>query len=497
MSLDLSVFGYFENVVLMLGWIVNNAIWDVLNKTMLAALPFLALILREWYTARREGEDEGNKGLLALNRIETTLYAMLFVYAFTAVPLIGVQFAPANYDQPHYDKCGVKVSTSGNSTGAGASLGGKTADIPLWWALVHDLSNGITNAALAALPCNTDYQYLRTELDRTAIQDPILRSEVVRFQRWCYGRARTQLFRDSENLDADTSRDTDWIGSQYLQNTAGYYDSYQSHRPVKGFAYSAERDSGYGTGPSQGGYPTCKQWWAASGNGLRARLYNQIDPSLWENIHAAFTSSTADDYAIRALLNTRGGMANGNSGNDVVSGSGGSTVGTVAGAVGAGLGEVPAEGMKDVAARAMPMVQYLLMMAMVIAMPILIVISGYSFKVAGILTFSYFGLASLSFWFALSRWLSNNLVALLYQSDAAKLGFMAGLSNAYDVSILTLVQASMVFVLPTAWLAMLGWAGATAGSGLGNAVKGGSDEAGSAGKKGGQKAQGAASGGKL
>ncbi|GAB3683771.1 conjugal transfer protein TraG N-terminal domain-containing protein [Salinisphaera sp. T31B1] len=502
MSVDLSVFDFFENVVLMLGWIVNNAIWGVLNKTMLAALPFAALILREWYTARREGEDEGNKGLLALNRIETTLYAMLLVYAFAAVPLMSVQFAPANYDQQHYEKCGIKVGTGGTSTGAGASLGGKTADIPLWWAFVHAVSNGVTNAALAALPCDTDYQYLRTELDRTAIQDPTLRSEVVRFQRWCYGRSRTQLFRKSTSLDAATAKDTDWIGSHYFLNTAGYYDSFQSHRPVKGFAYNASRDSGFGTGPSQGGYPTCKQWWSASGNGLKARLHDQIDPNLWQNIHAAFTSATADDYAIRALLNTQGGMANGNSGSDVVSGSGGgnelnSTVGTVAGAIGAGLGWLPAEGMKDVAARAMPMVQYLLMMAMVIAMPVLIVISGYSFKVAGILTFSYFGLASLTFWFGLSRWLSNNLVAMLYQSNAAKLGFMAGLTNAYDISILTLVQASMVVVLPTAWLAMLGWAGAGAGSALGGAMKQGGNETGNAGKQGGQKTQSTVSGGKL
>lgn len=502
MSADLTVFDFFENVVLMLGWIVSNAIWDVLNTTMLAAIPFAALIAREWYNARREGEDEGNKGLLSLNRIETTLYAMLLVYIFAAVPLLSVQFAPANFDQQYYQKCGVKTATGGTSTGAGAALGDKTADMPLWWALVHAISNGVTNAALGALPCNTDYQYLRTELDHTAIQDPTLRSEVARFQRWCYGRSRTQLFYASESLDADVARDTDWIGSHYFLNTPGYYDSFQSHRPVQGFAYDAARDSGYGTHPSQGGYPTCKQWWSAAGNGLRTRLHDQIDTSLWQNIHAAFTSSRADDYAIRALLNTHGGMANGNSGSDVVSGFGGgnglnSTIGTAAGALGAGLSWLPAEGMKDVAARAMPMVQYLLMMAIVIAIPVVIVISGYSMKVIGILTFGYFGMASLTFWFALSRWLNNNLVDLLYHSDAAKLGFMAGLSNAYDISILTLVQATMVVILPTAWLAMLGWAGAGAGSALGNAVRGGSDEAGKAGKQGGAKAQNTASGGKL
>jgi hypothetical protein len=35
---------------------------------------------------------------------------------------------------------------------------------------------------------------------------------------------------------------------------------------------------------SGGGYPTCRQWWADGGNGLRARLLGQVDPKPAESL---------------------------------------------------------------------------------------------------------------------------------------------------------------------------------------------------------------------
>lgn len=494
MHVDLTVFSFFENVVLMVGWIVNNAIWDVLNKTMLAALPFLALILREWYQARREGEDEGNKGLLALNRIETTLYAMIVVYAFAAFPLMNVQFAPASVDQSYQNQCDVRVATgSSGGAGGGSSIGGQTADMPVWWAAVHSISMGLTNAMVAALPCETDYQYIRTQINNTAITDPKLRQEVSHFQNWCYGAARAKLFQDNGAISDDLADKTDWLGSSYFLNTSGYYDSIQARAPLKNFAYNASRDSGRGTTPDQGGYPTCEQWWSASGSGLKARLRNQLDPSFMNYFDAAFSSADAEDYAIRGLLNNRAGGAAGNAGAATSGSAGGNwfswLTGHAAGLLGVGLSTIPAEGMKDVSARALPMVQYLVMMAMVIAMPFVVVFSGYSFKAVGTLTFAYFGAVSLTFWFQLAHWLQDHLIDMVYHSDAIKLQAMAGLGAAYDQGIMGLVQATMLFFFPPLWMAMLGWAGYNVGSGVSSAVGKGSDESGKAGKKGGETGQ--------
>lgn len=503
MQVDLTVYDFFENVVLMLGWVLNNAFWKTLNETMIAAIPFLAVVVREWYLARREGEDEGNKGLLSLNRIEASLYAMILVYMFAAFPLVGVQFAPANVNQSQSDQCNVRVATgSGGSSGGGAALGGKSASMPLWWAMVHAVSTGLTNAGIAALPCEPDYQYVRTHLNNAAIQDPKLSREVANFQTACYGGARAKLFRDKGAISDTIAKDTDWIGSKYFMNTPGYYDSLRANGPVQGFAYQASRDSGRGTTPDQGGYPTCKQWWSASGNGLRSRLHDEIDTSTWQKFQAIFSGSNAEDYAIRSLLTNQHGGGLGNSGSATNSDAGyassvGSMTGSVGGILGAFIGKIGAWGMKDALVRGMPMVQYLMMMAVVIAMPFVLVFSGYSFKVTGIVTFSYFGLTSLTFWFQLTTWLQNHLIDMVYNSQAGKLDMLAGLTSTYDQNILEIVQVSMMLVFPTFWMAMLGWTGAAVGSGIGDALKGGSGETKNAGKQGADKVKSTATKGKL
>ncbi|WP_261677205.1 hypothetical protein, partial [Staphylococcus equorum] len=70
---------YMEGTMLTLGWIINNGIWEAMTTTGIAVVPFIALVAGEWFKARQEGDDEGNKGVLSLNRIESRLYVMLLV----------------------------------------------------------------------------------------------------------------------------------------------------------------------------------------------------------------------------------------------------------------------------------------------------------------------------------------------------------------------------------------------------------------------------------
>lgn len=246
-------------------------------------------------------------------------------------------------------------------------------------------------------------------------------NEVGHFQKACYGTARAKLFNERSGLDERTRDSTDWIGSAYFLNQPGYYDNLHAREPVKNFPYQENRDSGHGTSPDQGGYPSCKEWWSAGDNGLRSRLHEQIGTTTWQKFKGAVPlmgNQDAEDYAIRSLLSNEASSAAGNS-SAATSGVGGGNsadraLGQAGGMIGALLGTVPAKGMQDAGVRAMPMMQYLVMMAIVIAMPLVIVFSGYSFKVIGTLTFAYFGATTLTFWFQLSHWLQNNLVDMVF-----------------------------------------------------------------------------------
>ena len=65
---------YLEYFLTLLGWLINNGLWDVLLGTGLFALPLVFKVIGIWLRVREEGEDEGNKGLLSLPRIEHALY---------------------------------------------------------------------------------------------------------------------------------------------------------------------------------------------------------------------------------------------------------------------------------------------------------------------------------------------------------------------------------------------------------------------------------------
>ncbi|WP_186764387.1 conjugal transfer protein TraG N-terminal domain-containing protein [Pistricoccus aurantiacus] len=507
MNADLNVNDYFETVVLMIGWVVNNALWSSLMQTGLALVPFIALLASEWFRVRQEGEDEGNKGVLLIARLETRLYAMVLCYAFTCVPMMNLSFNPVNAIErtgTGGGQCGVAVIGQGEwgSTTLN-SIGGQTAEIPLWWALVHAISKGVTNVAVSSIPCSPDLQAITSEIDAQSITDPGLKRELGEFQRQCYGAARNRLFQQGGTVDALDAEDVDWLGSRFFLETPGYYDSFYAGRPVAGFPFDASRDQARpGTGPGRPGYPSCREWWADGESGLYARLREQVNPGLWASFASVFTSADAEDTVIRRLISQRTGSANGNQDiavtgyGDLDGGSIEDTLSMAAGGVGGAVGAVMGKAGMDMLKRALPMVQYILIMAVVICLPFVLTISGYSIKVAGTATFGLFALWFLTFWWELARWINSNLIDLLYNSEAAKLSFVAAAQNGYDKLVLIFVEWATFLILPGMWVAVLGWTGMKVGQGVGNALSTGSQGAKGAGDKGSEMASKATTKGK-
>ncbi|MGJ8517617.1 conjugal transfer protein TraG N-terminal domain-containing protein [Carnimonas bestiolae] len=488
MNADLNVNDYLEQVLLMVGWVVNNSLWDVMNATGLAIIPFVAMLVSTWYKVRGEGADEGNKGWLFINRVETSLIAMVVCYATTCAPVMPLSFQPVSvYEKTEGgQQCSANVIGNGKwGSGTTNAIDGQSASIPIWWAFVHAVSKGITNASVQAIPCQPDLTAIASEIDTQSIKDPALAREVGEFQRQCYGPARNKLFR-SGNIDSSAARDTDWLGSRYFQNTSGYYDSFYALNPVPGFPYNASRDEARpNTGPGQPGYPSCNEWWASGDNSLYSRLHGQIDTTVWDGLSAAASffsggAQTTTDAAIRRLVSPRSGAANGNQ-KGIVAGynspAGDTTdnivdaVSSVAGIAGAVTGTIFGKAGMDMLRQALPMVQYILIMAVVICLPFVIVISGYSFKVVGTATFGLFGLWFLTFWWELARWINNNLVQLLYGSDGGSLNqWLSVGTSAYDQAVLQFVMWGTYLVLPSLWIGALGWSGHRVGQAIGDNI---------------------------
>ncbi|NNA97456.1 conjugal transfer protein TraG N-terminal domain-containing protein [Pseudomonas gessardii] len=468
---------YLEYYLTLVGWIINNGIWDMISDTGLFALPFCIIVIREWLKVRGEGADEGNKGVLSLARIETNIYVGYVVVAFFAVPAVNVSFDTLAFDQSRAQQCQYnlpKPSDTGWNT-TFSSLAGKSAQMPMWWAFMHALSKGLTSGAVAAIPCGTDLRQMRMDVDNTKINNPLLAQEIGDFTHDCYGPSRARLFMRQPDLgtkanDPQFLQDLSWIGSHFLLNTSGYYDTDYSKTPRTSWPYNASRDVGLPQVSGGGGYPTCKQWWSDSGVGLRDRIKDQVSPDLMTKMLGWakwLSQDEVTDSLVRQLVSPSNQVKG-----DVYTDYGGQINGTVwngaarvTGTLGVALGSLAYFPAMDMVRQALPMVMAFLKMAMVICIPLVLIVGAYQLKVAMTMTVVFFALIFVDFWFQLARWVDTTILDALYGAGSPHLSFdpVMGLNATAQDAILNFVMGAMFIILPVFWMGALAWAGVSAG----------------------------------
>lgn len=495
--INITVDSYFEYFTTILAWIMNNAMWDIIVQTGLVFLPFLGYVINLLLKARGQGADEGNKGELFVVWLEQKSYVALLVIFVTCVPAFDFSLSTLQFNEERMKECGhtvIKPSDTPLST-MSTELGGRTAAMPLWWGLVHTVSKGAIHAAISAIPCKPDLRQIRFDVQHTRIPSPVLRQEILDFVEECYAPARAKIRRQQIEMDEVQARDLDWIGSKLMVNTPGLYDSYRSQIPRKLWPYDANRDAGL-PNKGTGGYPNCKQWWTDNDIGLRARLLQQVDPSILTRMGSIFQSDKEyEDTVVRSLVRPENMTV---SSGRVYSGYGGSTdfsltnaaarTGAIAGGAISSLAAFPAF---DAMRQSLPMIQAFVIMAIVICLPIVTVMGSYDLKVVSLLSFVLLGTYALSFWWELARWIDSWLLEALYGSDTHSRWNMLGLQNTSDDIIVNFVMGTMFLVLPALWMGAMGWAGFNVGSALNNMASSGSKDTKDAGGKAGQMAQSA------
>jgi hypothetical protein len=503
----LTAHSYLEYYLTLLAWVINNGLWNALADTGVVAWPFIAIILQEWLRARAEGADEGNKGILSIYRVENRMYIAFVVILFGCIPFIPVSLAQMKLDKDASLRCGVSVpdpKTTWWGKGFESTIGGEPARIPVWWALMHSISKGITAATTAAIPCSPDIRQMIILMDESRIPDKALLQEVADFSHDCYGAARYRFNNNMPNIDADQDYDTGWIGSLYFLNTAGYYDTLRSHKPRPSFPYNATRDAGLGLTTAGGGYPTCKEWWeAGGGKGLRDRLALNIDPSLMTSLQGWLSLRSHDeirDAAVRRLVSPEQQYRTMRPG-DVYQEYGyssrdesGSVVNNIATNLGLGFGYLKYMPTLNALKTALPMIQAFLLMAVYILIPLILVISTYDLKALMAITFGMFALHFCTFWWELARWVDSSMLNALYGDVGMGYRFGLSLPTAFanDASVTDMVMkfviGALFLLLPSVFFAVMGWAGVAVGRSLGSMGSTMKDGSGGAAQAGGQTA---------
>lgn len=523
----MGVSSYLEFVTVLFGWVMYGKLWDVLNGTGIVYLPFLFIFLNNIIESRKGGDDEGSAAIQSLKKCETDVVVAMVVLFLAAVPFTDVRLGEMSYVRPQLDCAVERAITAGREPGevdggstpeytaALATLSGETGRIPLWWGMVHVLSKAVVAATVAGIPCSPEVASLSTRLGDDGIEDADLLHELADFQVDCHQPALTCLSRfcrPGTNRNA-AQPSKDYVGSEYFLNQAGYYDRFQSRKPLAGWPTQSPRDDGL---TPAGAYPTCKQWWETGSTGLRARLLLAIDADLRNELiydpqatmRAQYPGESAaelEDRLLRRYLNTRNVMSTGGLSYDpsvgetfrqhenVVLGlleAGVDVADDVLTALMAGagmLGKAPAAAAEGAVIRqGLPIFLSLLLMVFVIVLPVLMVFSRYDPGILLTLTLVFFGLQFVYVLWGVAFYVDQQMYEALVQRSGAPT------VNALQAGMMVWVQRLLYVAFPMIWLAALGWVGVKASEAFTAGVNQPSQSVGAAARSGGDAAAGVA-----
>ena len=534
----MGVSSYFEFVVVTFGWICYTRFWDVLVDTGVALVPFLGIVLGNVMEAKKAGDDEGSAAVQSLKKIEVDTAIAVVVVFLAAVPSFPLDMAQMRYVRPALE-CGAGgggIVTAGDAAApygpVRAQLSGRTAEIPLWWAAMHQLGKAVAAGAMAGIPCSSDVRGFHLRVGRAAIDDPAALESMRRFAGECHRRAvalwaeghglagsgdcaavgdlpapggcvprlpgGTSAVRPSVSRADEIKASFDYAGSAWLARTI--YPALQSTVDMSGLGWAriVPRDA---QRPG-GAYPMCGAWWTR----LRGELLAGLDADLvadatdatpgpdgrplgwYARAEHMWPHDTPEDAALAAVLDGRF-RAPADSGDgfgrtiaynaslqersrahpiraqrEIDAGNFGTAAkkllqggGTMLGGAAADLVAVAGAGIKSLAWAAegvairetVTMLQGLAQLIFIVGLPFMLVFSGYSAAKLVLFTVVHFGLNFLSALWGVAFWLDNNLAGML---DMRHQGPIQSL-------MVHNVTKTVFVVMPSVWVAMMGWAG--------------------------------------
>ncbi|MGX2956063.1 conjugal transfer protein TraG N-terminal domain-containing protein [Ursidibacter arcticus] len=487
-----TVDSYLEYFLTLLAWIINNNIFAVLIQTGIFLIPLIVILFKTWLDVKKQGEDEGNKGEMLINWLGLQFFPAMFVIVIVMAPTIPIHLNNIELNIEQSKACGYRVPQAPKESGYSdliSELGGKQAKVPLWWGFFHQLNKGVMHALTSAIPCQPDLRQIRFEVQHEKINDPALLTELRQFVTQCYIPSRQKLQTSQISLTPAQVREVSWLGGKILVSNSELYPRYRAQQPNNLWAYDAKRDTGL-PNTGEGGFPTCDEWWIKDTVGLKYRLLAEMRQNLSVNVQEFFSKK---DGAEESLLRTLVRPENLNvSGGKVYPGYGGNLDVTftneanrLVASVGSVVGSIAIFPALDSMRQALPMVHAFTLMSIVILLPLIIVMSGYSLKTVITLTFVNFGLISLTFWWELARWLDSWLLGVLYNSAAHNSLNPFFLENTEDDFIVNFVMGSLFLILPALWLGAISWAGVNIGQ-IAQQLANGTKDSKAAGQKGGE-----------
>lgn len=330
----LQVDGSLHLYTTLLGWQLFGVIWDLLKATGLVWLPILGVLIDHISEVRSRGSLMRSDAESAFAGLEVQFFLMILVVLIGAVPQTTLNASSLNYrdtaDIHHTGTINRTIDSTGSladTTPQSTIVTTTGVDVPLWWYVVMQTSNGFRYALESTFDTyGNSYRTLRSIANTVAISNPDLKRQVDEFYSFCYLPALSNYRNgtsDGSSLLVGTATDSavegpdvSWIGAQVFVN--GYYKNHHMPYIVPGYPYDPTYDTEYASSPGAGA-PLCSTYWAGDGTveGIRDRIYaeatadgfigtlKQAAPWLSGALDAAtFLTPDEDDVARKYLENS-------------------------------------------------------------------------------------------------------------------------------------------------------------------------------------------------
>lgn len=298
----------YEVYTLAIAFFLNNRIWDLMVMSGIAYIPVITMIVSSIVEAYTGGDDEGDRGSVALRHIEIGIVRIFCVMIFVLIPN-GEPFTTssvayqenscardsfvgslANSERTTFfttfgnilneetlDVAADGTTTFGNtniSSGYLMNISDSSPRPPYLLEFIHNLSSQSVNAIIKTMPCETDFTGVSISMGELSFKTEDSQEFLSTFVKQCYAPA---LREEVKSLDVDASEiDEDyWVGSTSLYN--GDYDTrkmtldpnywanlqedFIAATPLYTYNYAADmntKDNGRASPTCQNGYKAVK-----------------------------------------------------------------------------------------------------------------------------------------------------------------------------------------------------------------------------------------------
>lgn len=172
-----------------LGMMLGENAYHLLNELNVYLLILTILIIKEFFDARSQGQDEGSPAVLALKRVELHMVSFVAVFILFWSPSKNddvIQFKAYKCHQTSFMKGHENMTTIANSQGG---------NLPFGWALLNNISVGFTETLSSQLPCDDGLDTIKSNVSTALIEvdNKNLVYNLQQHYKQCYLPAQTRI----------------------------------------------------------------------------------------------------------------------------------------------------------------------------------------------------------------------------------------------------------------------------------------------------------------